>query len=93
MKFFRNPSQSFRKIWTGAALAFLLCASFATAQNAPDIKPTPQQVDWQDLEFGVIVHFSTNTFLDQEWGDGTANPTVFNPTQFDPDQWMKAIRD
>lgn len=93
MKSFRNPSQSFRKIWTGAALAFLLCASLATAQNASDIKPTPQQVDWQDLEFGVIVHFSTNTFLDQEWGDGTANPAVFNPTQFDPDQWMKAIRD
>jgi alpha-L-fucosidase len=50
-------------------------------------------VAWQDLEFGVILHFSTNTFLDREWGDGTASPSVFNPTQFDPDQWMKAIRD
>src|SRR5215469_10338398 len=62
-------------------------------QNAVDIKPSPQQVAWQDLEFGVIIHFSTNTFLDREWGDGTASPSVFNPTQFDPDQWMKAIRD
>jgi len=63
-----------------------------SAQNAVDLKPTPQQVEWQDLEFGVILHFSTNTFLNREWGDGTASPKVFNPTQFDPDQWMKAIK-
>jgi len=71
------------------ACAFLLPA---LAQNFADIKPTPQQTDWQDLEFGVILHFSTNTFLDREWGDGTAAPSVFNPTQFDPDQWMSAIK-
>jgi alpha-L-fucosidase len=70
-----------------------LCGTFsARAQNFAEIKPTPQQVEWQDLEFGVILHFSTNTFLDREWGDGTASPTVFNPTHFNPDQWMQAIR-
>ena len=62
------------------------------AQNAADLKPTPQQTEWQDLEFGVILHFGTNTFLDREWGDGTADPKLFNPKQFDPDQWMKAIK-
>src|SRR3569832_2279176 len=61
--------------------------------SAGDIRPAPYQVAWQDLEFGVIIHFSTNTFLNQEWGDGSANPSVFNPTQFDPEQWMKAIHD
>lgn len=62
------------------------------AQNFVDIKPSPQQVVWQDLEFGVIVHFGTNTFLDREWGDGAASPTVFAPTQFDPEQWIRAIK-
>jgi alpha-L-fucosidase len=62
------------------------------AQDVSAIKPTPQQTEWQDLEFGVILHFGTNTFLDREWGDGTASPKVFNPTHFDPDQWMKAIK-
>jgi alpha-L-fucosidase len=62
------------------------------AQTAGTITPASYQVAWQDLEFGVILHFSTNTFLNREWGDGTANPSVFNPTQFDPDQWMQAIR-
>jgi alpha-L-fucosidase len=78
-----------------AMAAFVLVASAAVgaSQNFVDMKPTPQQLAWQDLEFGVIVHFSTNTFLDREWGDGTASPATFNPTQFDPDQWMKAIRD
>ena len=66
----------------------------ASAQDATgDIRPAPYQVAWQDLEFGVIIHFSANTFLNQEWGDGSANPSVFNPTQFDPEQWMKAIHD
>jgi alpha-L-fucosidase len=62
-------------------------------QNFADITPAPQQTAWQDLEFGIILHFSTNTFLDREWGDGTADPAVFNPTDFNPDQWMQAIRD
>ena len=73
------------------ALVLLLTASPA-AQNFSDIKPSPQQVAWQDLEFGVLIHFGTNTFLDREWGDGTASPQVFNPTAFDPEQWMRAIK-
>ena len=73
-------------------LAFMPAATLAQ-DSAGDIRPAPYQVAWQDLEFGVIVHFSTNTFLDREWGDGTAGPSTFNPTSFDPEQWMKAIRD
>jgi alpha-L-fucosidase len=77
-------------------LSTILCAclyaSPAICQNFVDIKPTPQQNAWQDLEFGVILHFSTNTFLDREWGDGTADPKSFDPSQFDPDQWMQAIQ-
>lgn len=78
--------------------AFAFAAMVATGMTAVaqdsigDIRPAPYQVAWQDLEFGVIIHFSTNTFLDREWGDGTASPATFNPTQFNPEQWMKAIQ-
>jgi len=89
------------RLWGGkracsAAILGILAAVGMTApaqDSTGDIRPAPYQVAWQDLEFGVIIHFSTNTFLNQEWGDGTANPSVFNPTQFDPEQWMKAVRD
>lgn len=73
------------------ALALLLAQSASAQTATADIRPAPYQSAWQDLEFGVILHFSTNTFLDREWGDGTAAPATFNPSAFDPDQWMAAI--
>jgi alpha-L-fucosidase len=80
--------------WVLVTAVLAVCCAGAMGQDAGgEIRPAPYQVAWQDLEFGVILHFSTNTFLDREWGDGTASPAVFNPTQFDPEQWMKAIRD
>lgn len=77
-------------------LAFVILVSFwlqsAQAQNAIELKPSPQQVEWQDLEFGVLIHFGTNTYLDREWGDGTASPEVFDPAQLDPEQWLRAAK-
>jgi alpha-L-fucosidase len=70
----------------------LLAATAAFAQNAVDVKPTAQQVAWQDMEMGAILHFGTNTFLNREWGDGTAPPSVFNPQHVDTDQWIEAAK-
>ncbi|HEY3839373.1 MAG TPA: alpha-L-fucosidase, partial [Bryobacteraceae bacterium] len=82
------------RIGAGFLLVVMCFAALAAGQDSTsDIRPAPYQVAWQDLEFGVIIHFSTNTFLNQEWGDGTASPSVFNPAQFNPEQWMKAIHD
>jgi alpha-L-fucosidase len=74
------------------SFAFKLTPLNSQAQNFTDVKPSPQQVQWQDLEFGVIIHFGTNTFLDREWGDGTADPKLFNPTHVEAEQWMRAIK-
>ena len=74
------------------ALFLTILLAHAVAQNFVDMKPSPPQLEWQDLEMGAIIHFGTNTFLDREWGDGTADPKVFNPSQFDPEQWMKALQ-
>jgi alpha-L-fucosidase len=77
---------------TAAYALFLLCAAFSWAQNFTEVKPSPQQVAWQDLEIGAIIHFGPNTFMDREWGDGTADPSIFNPPAVDPEQWMRAAK-
>ncbi len=77
---------------TRLLLIFLLSARPLLAQNFTEVKPSPQQVEWQDLEIGVLVHFGPNTFMDREWGDGTADPKVFNPTQLDAEQWVMAAK-
>jgi alpha-L-fucosidase len=70
----------------------MLHAMLSLAQNFTDVKPSPQQIAWQDLEIGAIIHFGPNTFMDREWGDGTADPSAFNPSNVDPEQWMQAAK-
>jgi len=54
-------------------------AARLAAQNFVDMRPSPQQVAWQDLEIGVLIHFGPNSFMDREWGDGTADPHYNRP--------------
>ena len=56
------------------------------------IKPSSRQLAFQELEFYAFVHFTVNTFTNKEWGDGKESPSIFNPTQFDPEQWCSAIK-
>jgi hypothetical protein len=46
--------RAFRKLTqktSPAVLALLISATSAIAQNFVDVKPSPQQVAWRDLEF------------------------------------------
>ncbi len=61
--------------------------------KAAHVKPSSRQLAWQQLEFTAFAHFGMNTFTNKEWGDGTEDPKLFNPTKFDARQWMKALKD
>jgi alpha-L-fucosidase len=56
--------------------------------------PTPSaaQLQWQRDELAMFLHFGVNTFTDREWGDGSENPSIFNPTNLDARQWARAAR-
>ena len=60
---------------------------------AARLVPTPQQLEWQQMELTAFLHFGINTFTGREWGDGKENPALFNPTEFDAERWLRSLKE
>ena len=53
-------------------------------------KPTPRQLEYQDWEFGIFLHFGIRTFYEghRDWDGKPMSPAAFNPAQLDCNQWV-----
>lgn len=61
--------------------------------KAANVKPSARQLRWQQLELTAFFHFGINTFTNKEWGDGTEDPKIFNPTKLDARQWVRTMKE
>ena len=78
------------------SIAILISSISIYGGDAPqplDPIPSQAQLDWQRLEYIAFAHFGINTFTGREWGEGTEDEKLFNPTDLDANQWVKAIKD
>ncbi|KAE8450583.1 hypothetical protein EG329_005927 [Mollisiaceae sp. DMI_Dod_QoI] len=57
--------------------------------------PTKEQLDFQDKEYGVLIHFEMGTYLSIDGCNSISslvpNLTLFDPALLNTDQWMDSI--
>ena len=68
-------------------------AGFALDKRLIEVFPTERQIEYQKQEFYGFIHFTVNTFTNQEWGKGDESPEIFNPEELDAEEWVKTAYD
>ena len=76
-------------------LAGFLLTGFAYGQQKPEPcgpVPTENQLRWQEMEMYAFIHYSLNTYTDEEWGFGNEPLELFNPSNLDCRQWARVCK-
>ncbi|WP_420114039.1 alpha-L-fucosidase [Pseudactinotalea sp.] len=69
-------------------------AALTTAPRLTEAaRPSPAQLAWQREELAMFVHLGINTVTDREWGDGTEDPSIFDPADLNARQWARTARE
>ncbi|MFZ4863953.1 alpha-L-fucosidase [Sphingobacterium sp. Mn56C] len=83
----------FRKYIVSVWLGLLFGTVALAQQQVPATKPNKAQQLMIKRGYGMFIHFGVNTFTDIEWSDGSIPVEKYNPTNLDPDQWVRVARD
>ena len=78
-------------------IAILISALFSASCSDTPPAPCPplpneNQLQWQEMEMYAFIHYSLNTYTDQEWGYGNEDVSLFNPKNLDCRQWAKVCK-
>jgi alpha-L-fucosidase len=83
---------SFKYLTTGFLILFSLLLVKGQSPQPYGALPSPQQLEWAQMNYYAFIHFNMNTFTDKEWGDGNESPDTFNPTNLDCRQWARIVK-
>ena len=76
-------------------MVWFLVTGFAVGQQKPapcGPVPTENQLRWQEMEMYAFIHYSLNTYTDEEWGVGNEDLKLFNPSDLDCRQWARVCK-
>ncbi len=76
-------------------IIIFLLSLFPACTKAPEPcgpLPSADQLRWQDMEMYAFIHYSMNTYTDQEWGYGNEDLRLFNPEDLDCRQWARVCK-
>ena len=76
------------------AMLSMELSAFAQVSSPQPYGPLPSenQLRWQEMEMYAFIHYSLNTYTDQEWGFGNEDLNLFNPTDLDCRQWARVCK-
>ena len=80
--------------WGAFLITALIVATHVYAQTPAPCGPVPNenQLRWQDMEMYAFIHYSMNTYTDEEWGFGNEDLKLFNPSDLDCRQWARVCK-
>jgi hypothetical protein len=62
--------------------------------NVPHVatEPTPALREWENLRYGMFIHFGLSTFVGDQFGRTPAESAAYAPSDLDVDQWARTAR-
>ncbi|MCD0490470.1 alpha-L-fucosidase [Pedobacter sp. MC2016-14] len=66
--------------------------SYAQDTKKPTVSLREAQQDFVNLGFGMFIHYNIPTYMNDDWADPDASPSIFNPKKLNAEQWAKAAK-
>jgi len=88
-----------KRAWLIILISLVLTVFHTTLMADHNIRPTPEQIAWQEAELGVLFSYDLHVFDGKHYNQkynrlhGVEDVDIFNPAQLDTDQWLRTVRD